>query len=177
MRNGENRTIARADRLLLREVVESDAEFMNRLLNTPKFLQYIGDRGVRTDEDARVFIRDRYRKSYEDNGYGLYLVELMESQEPIGLCGFVRRDSLPGPDLGFAFLPEYEGKGYGFESATAVVVYGRNELKFDELFAITSLDNVASIGLLKKLGFTFREVLQTSETEKINVFHYQFPRE
>ena len=177
MHNSENGTIARADRLLLREVVESDAEFMNRLLNTPKFLQFIGDRGVRTDEEARVFIRDRYRKSYADNGFGLYLVELTVDQQPIGLCGFVRRDSLPGPDLGFAFLPEHEAKGYGYEAAVAAMEYGRNELKFDEVFAITTLDNAASIALLKKLGFKFKEVMQASENEKINLFRYEFPGE
>jgi len=175
MKNNRNGTITRTDRLLLREVDESDAEFMNRLLNTPKFLKYIGDRGVRTDEEARVFIRDRYRKSYADNGYGLYLVELTDGQQPIGMCGFVRRETLLGPDLGFAFLPEHEAKGYGFESATAAMKYGRTELKFNEVFAITTLDNIASIALLKKLGFSFKEVMQTSETEKINLFHYVFP--
>src|SRR4051812_35075296 len=102
---------------------ETDAEFIFELLNTPKFKKFIGDRGVGSSEEAAEFIDTRYRESYLEHGYGLYTVELKGSGTSVGLCGFVRRDTLPGPDIGFAFLPEYEGLGYGFESADAVMAY------------------------------------------------------
>jgi RimJ/RimL family protein N-acetyltransferase len=159
------------DRLVIREAdPKHDAEFMLELLNSPGFLRYIGDRGVRTVADAADFIETRYRQSYRDNGYGLYAVGLRETAEPVGLCGFVRRDTLPGPDLGFAFLPGHEGKGYGFESASAVMSYGRERLSLGEIYAITTLDNKASIRLLEKLGFEFVRVIESPEGEQLNLF-------
>ena len=162
--------IAETERLVIREIDENDAAFINELLNSPGFLRYIGDRGVRTDDDARAFIRDRYRTSYEDNGYGLYGVLLKNDGSPVGMCGFVRRDTLPGPDLGFAFLPEHEGKGYGQESSIAVLKFGRDELAFTDLYAITTLDNAASIKLLEKLGFTFDKTIETPDGETLRLF-------
>jgi ribosomal-protein-alanine N-acetyltransferase len=162
--------IAETERLVIREIDESDAAFMNALLNSPGFLKYIGDRGVHSDDDARRFISERYRKSYADNGYGLYAVLLKDNLVPVGMCGFVRRDTLPGPDLGFAFLPEHEGKGYGHESSIAVLRYGREELGFERVLAITTLDNRASMRLLEKLGFTLDKVMETPDGECLNVF-------
>lgn len=162
--------ITETERLIIREIEETDASFINELLNSPGFLKYIGDRGVRSDDDSRVFIRDRYRKSYTDNGYGLYAVLLKSDGKLVGMCGFVRRDTLPGPDLGFAFLPEFEGKGYGHESAIAVMKYGREALGFDRVLAITTLDNSASIRLLEKLGFSFLERSTGADGETLNVF-------
>ena len=147
------------ERLTLREVTHDDAAFILELLNTPKFIKYIGDRGARSIDDALRYIDERYLASYRDNGYGLYGVVENASGKLIGACGFVRRDALPGPDIGFSFLPEFEGKGYGFESATAVMKYGREVLGFDKVLAITSLDNDASEKLLTKLGFTFDETI------------------
>ncbi|HEX3100503.1 MAG TPA: GNAT family N-acetyltransferase, partial [Pyrinomonadaceae bacterium] len=117
--------ILETERLNLRELrTADDAEFVYALLNTPKFIKYIGDRGVRSAQDAANFIENRYRLSYRDNGFGLYVVERKSDGVSVGLCGFVKRDTLPGPDVGFAFLPEFEGLGYGFESADAVMKYG-----------------------------------------------------
>jgi len=162
--------IVETDRLTIRELVEADAGFMNELLNTPSFIKYIGDRGIRTADEARLFIRDRYRKSYEDNGYGLYAVDLKSTGVPIGICGWVRREMLEGPDLGFAFLPEFEGQGYGTESAAAMLTYGRDALNFNSVFGITSLDNAASIKLLEKLGFSLEGIITPPEGEDLNLF-------
>jgi len=168
-----------------------DAEFILELLNTPKFIRYIGDRGVRTVEQARDFIENRYRQSYREHGYGLYLVQThvratdllgrseadriaaLLTNKPIGMCGFVRRDTLPGPDLGFAFLPEYEGKGYGFEAAQAMLEHGRDKLGFSKVFAITSQDNNVSGKLLEKLGFMFDRIFTTPEGEDLKLFEKQ----
>ena len=175
--------ILETERLVLREIDSAtDAEFIFELLNTPKFIKYIGDRGVRSVEQASEFIENRYRQSYRDRAYGLYAVELKGDVEyaltnvrasapvQIGLCGFVKRNTLPGPDLGFAFLPEFEGKGYGFESANAVLQYGRDKLGFKEVLAITSQDNDVSGKLLDKLGFRFDRIIATSDGENLMLF-------
>jgi RimJ/RimL family protein N-acetyltransferase len=164
--------IVETERLLVREIVTDDAEFIRELLNTESFLKYIGDRGVRTVDEARVFIEDRYRHSYRDNGYGLYAVELKSNGKLIGMCGFVRRASLPGPDIGFAFLPEYEGKGYGFESATEMMRFGRERLSFDTVYAITSKDNDISGKLLTKLGFSFDKFVIMPDGEELKLFQH-----
>jgi RimJ/RimL family protein N-acetyltransferase len=162
-------------RLVVRELDSAcDAEFICALLNTSKFIKYIGDRGVRTPDEAAEFIENRYRQSYRDHGFGLYAVELKDDGTPIGVCGFVRRDTLPGPDIGFAFLPEYEGKGYGQESGEAVLAFGREKLGFTSVFAITSLDNDASGRLLEKLGLTFARVIVSPECEKLKLFEHHF---
>ncbi len=135
--------------------------------------KYIGDRQVRTSEQAAEFIESRYRQSYVDHGFKLYAVELKDGT-PIGMCGFVRRETLQGPDLGFAFLPEFERNGYGRESATAMLEYARSELGFDTVFAITSLDNDASGRLLAKLGFKFDRLIDSPDGEKLKLFEYNF---
>jgi RimJ/RimL family protein N-acetyltransferase len=164
-------TIVETSRLILREMDAAlDAAFIFELLNSPKFIQYIGDRGVRSIDEALEFIDTRYRRSYADHGYGLYTVCLRDTGEQIGICGFVKRDYLDEPDLGFAFLPQHESKGYGTESAAASITYGREQLGFDRVMAITSLDNDTSVRLLKKVGFRFeKEILSGTETLKLFV--------
>ncbi len=156
--------ILETERLFIREMDSAtDAEFIFELLNTPKFIKYIGDRGVRSAGEAGDFIENRYRLSYRDNGYGLYLVERKNDGVSVGLCGFVKRDTLPGPDIGFAFLPDYERQGYGFESADAMMRHGREKLGFTTILAITSLDNDASGRLLEKIGLQFDRLIESGD--------------
>ena len=154
-------------RLRLRELTVADAPFILRLLNEPSFIENIGDRGVRTVEDARVYIENGPVASYIRFGFGLYLVELSLSGEPIGICGILQRDALPDPDLGFAFLPAYWGQGFAFEAAAEVRRYARTELGVGRLLAITNPQNDPSIRLLEKLGFRFEGMmrLENDETE------------
>lgn len=162
--------ILETERLILRELVADDGEFMNALLNSPGFLKYIGDRCVRTNENAAEFIETRYRKGYRENGYGLWGVEL-KGGGLIGICGFVRRDSLPGADIGFAFLPEFEGRGYAFEAASATMNFGRQNLGFTRVLAITTPDNEKSERLLLKLGFVLdRLEILAGEVSPVKVF-------
>lgn len=166
--------ILETERLSLRELEAGrDAGFINDLLNSPKFIQHIGDRGVRGVEDAAKFIDERYRASYREHGYGLWVVDLHDGT-PVGMCGFVRRDFLDAPDIGFAFLPEHERRGYGYESAAATMKYGHETLGFDKVLAITSLDNEASIGLLEKLGFKFESLTETPTGETIRLFAFTY---
>jgi ribosomal-protein-alanine N-acetyltransferase len=166
--------ILETERLVLREIDSAiDAEFIFRLLNSPKFLKYIGDRGVRSVAEATAFIENRYRQSYRDHGYGLYTVCLKTDRTQIGICGFVKRDTLPDPDIGFAFLPEYERSGFGFESAAATLELGREKLGIGRVLAITSTDNDASGNLLIKLGFAFDRLLETGD-EILKVYRLDF---
>lgn len=158
--------ILETERTVLREIVESDAEFILDLLNQPSFIKYIGNRNVHTLADARDFIENRYRQSYRQNGYGLYIVELKEDQTPIGICGFVKRDSLPDADIGFAFLPQYGEKGYAYESAEAVMKYGWDVLNLKRVLAITSQDNKRSERLLEKIGFKYERLIKLPHDEK-----------
>ncbi len=162
--------IATTERLQIREMDSAlDAEFVFALLNSPKFLKYIGDREVRSVEQAADFIENRYRQSYRDNGYGLWTVTLHDGTY-LGMCGFVRRPHLDSPDLGFAFLPEHERNGYGFESAIASLAYGKESLDFGLVRAITSQDNDASGKLLEKLGFAFDGIEEMPDGEQLKMF-------
>ncbi len=141
------------ERLTIRRIGLDDAPFMVAMLNDPGFLGNIGDRGVRTIADAESYIRDRILASYAAHGFGMFRVVLKASGEPVGTVGFVRRDGLTGPDLGFAFLEAHTGRGYGHEAARALMAWGRREALFGPLLAITAPENIASAALLAKLGF------------------------
>jgi len=159
------------ERLVIRELDSAaDAEFIFALLNSPKFIKYIGDRGVRSVEEAAAFIEDRYKQSYRDHGYGLFTVCQKASNKQIGICGFVKREHFEHADIGFAFLPEFEGRGYGFESADSMLRYGRETLGFTHVLAITSQDNDVSGKLLTKLGFAFGGIYQTPDGEQLKLF-------
>ena len=158
-------TVVETQRLVLRKLAPDDAEFILGLLNQPSFLRYIGDKEVRNEADAVRYIQDGPVASYEKFGFGLYLVQLKEGGVPIGMCGLLKRDSLPDVDVGFAFLPNYWLQGYAFESASAVMTYGREVLGIRRIVAITSLNNVASIRLLEKLGLKFERLIKLSEEE------------
>jgi len=157
--------ILETERLVLRRLTADDAGFMLGLLNQPSFIRFIGDRGVRTADDAREYIRAGPAKSYELNGFGMYLVELKEASVPIGICGLLKRETLDDVDVGFAFLPAYWSRGYAFESARAVLSYGKDVLGLKRVVAITSLDNGSSIKLLEKLGLRFERLIRTSDDE------------
>ena len=155
--------ILETDRLVLRWLAAEDAEFIFDLLNQPSFLQFIGDKGVGTIVDARNYILTGPIASYERFGFGLYLTELKPAQAPIGICGLLKRETLDDVDVGFAFLPQYWKQGYAFESASAVMAYGRDVLGLDRIVAITSPDNEASIKVLSKLGLKFERMIRLSE--------------
>ncbi len=155
--------VLETERLALRRLTIDDAAFMLGLLNEPSFLQNIGDKGVRTEADAREHIRTGPVASYDAHGFGLYLVSLRDTGEPIGTCGLLKRDALDDVDVGFALRPEFWSQGYAFESASAVIAYARNTLGLSRIAAIVSPDNTASIGLLERLGLTFERCVRLSE--------------
>ncbi|HJU82888.1 MAG TPA: GNAT family N-acetyltransferase [Holophagaceae bacterium] len=142
------------DRLLIRRLVLEDAPFILRLLNTPGFLEHIGDKGVRDLQQARAYLEDGPMKSWTEHGHGLSLVVLNATGEPLGLCGLLRRKPDQDVDLGYAFLPEFERQGYACEAAAGVLADARRVHGFPRILALVSPGNVRSIRLLEKLGFT-----------------------
>ena len=159
------------ERLLLTELKDDDAPFILGLVNEPSFLRYIGDRGVRTLDDARRYIRQGPVVSYEKHGYGLLRMGLKPDGTPIGMCGVLRRDTLPEPDLGFSMLPAWWSKGYAHEAAAAVMRHARASAGVGRVLAITNVDNDPSIRLLGKLGFTFERMVRLGEdTTELRLF-------
>jgi RimJ/RimL family protein N-acetyltransferase len=149
--------ILETERLKLRPFTKDDAAFIIELLNSPGWLQFIGDRNVRTEEQAVSYLQNGPMKSYLVNGFGLSCVERKEDGLPVGMCGIIRRDNLEHPDIGFALLPQFEGRGYGFEIANATMKHAREALQFSKISAITLPENTNSIRLLEKLGLSFIE--------------------
>ncbi len=146
--------IAKNDRIYLREAVPTDTAFCIALMNTPGWLEYIGDRNIATQARALGYIQKSLIDCYKANGFGLYILCLVESNDPIGICGTVKRDTLDIPDLGFAILPKYEGKEYVYEASVLTLNHAKNQLKMDQMLAITNHNNVRSQKLLERLGFT-----------------------
>jgi RimJ/RimL family protein N-acetyltransferase len=148
------------ERLILRRFVVDDAPFIFKLLNDPSWLRFIGDKGVKTLDDARDYIRKGPVAMYERVGFGLYLTELKAGGIPIGMCGLIKRDSLDDVDIGFAYLPKFRGQGYAHEAARAVLAYGKDIVELKRVVAITSPDNASSARLLEKLGMKLTKTVK-----------------
>ncbi|MFT3936291.1 MAG: GNAT family N-acetyltransferase [Chitinophagaceae bacterium] len=163
--------ILQTDRLLIAQLTINDASFIFELTNSPGWLQYIGDRGIKTIADAENYIITSPMASYAKNGYGLYLVLLKENETPLGICGLIKRDTLENEDIGFAFLPQYTGKGYAYEAASAIMQYEIEKHKLKKILAITLEDNQPSVGLLKKLGLVFhKKITLPPKNEELLLF-------
>lgn len=146
-------TLLETARLRLRRLDQNDADFLVELLNEPAFLDNIGDKGVRGVADVPRYLGEGPMASYTRYGYGLYLVEESASGAPVGMCGVLKRDGLDDPDLGFAFLARYHGRGYASEAGAAVLAYERRRHGLGRIVAITTMENRGSMRVLAKLGF------------------------
>jgi len=159
--------IIETERLILEEASINDAPFFLKLLNTPTWIEYIGDRGVRSIEDAEKYIQKSFIQSYKDNGFGLYKLLMKSENTPIGTCGIIKRSNLEHPDIGFALLPEYAGQGYGFEAASATIEYARSVLQLETILGITVEENQSSRKLLEKIGLKLKGTVPYKETDEI----------
>lgn len=157
--------ILETERLLLRQLETDDASFILELLNEPSFIQNIGDRNVRTLEDACAYIVNGPVKSYERNGFGLYLVALKDTNESIGMCGLIRREGLEDVDIGYALFPKFWAKGYAVEAALAVKEYARDVIGLKRIVAIVDPANDSSIRVLEKLGLKFEQMVRLSSDD------------
>lgn len=152
-------------RLVLRRLEVTDANFLVGLLNQPSFLKYIGDRGVRTAEDAARYLREGPFAMYEKYGFGLWHVSRKEDGAELGMCGLLKRDNLPDADIGYAFLPEFWGQGYAAEATQAVMQHAARKFGLARVIAIVSEGNDPSIRVLEKLGMTFERMVSVRPNE------------
>jgi RimJ/RimL family protein N-acetyltransferase len=164
------------NRLIISKVTLKDAPFFVDLMNTPSWLKYIGDRNIKSVEDAKNHLKKGILKSYKESGYGFYKVtQKSEPEKLIGIVGLVKRKELEHTDIGFAFLPNYEGKGYGYESSVAILDMAKNKFKLDKVLAITNPDNKSSIHLLEKLGLSFQKRIKPfADNEELLLFAKTF---
>ena len=154
-------------RLRLRALGEGDADFLVALLNDPEFLRFIGDRRVRDRAQAIRYLHAGPLASYAVHGFGLCLVQRLQDDERLGICGLLRRDGLADVDLGFAFLPEHRGHGYALEAADAMLQYGLRQLQLPRVVAIVDPANERSIALLAKLCMRFEREMRLAPEEKL----------
>lgn len=158
------------ERLLLKPTDITDAKFILELYNTPKWLQFIGDRNIHSEADAAKYIQEKMLPQFLRLGFGNYTVIEKVSDTKIGLCGLYDREGIEGIDLGFAFLPDFEGKGYGFECASKLIEASKDAFQLSELCAITNEDNEASQKLLLKLGFLYKETVEIRKEDFVKYF-------
>lgn len=164
-------SVLETERLALRRFTLDDAEFAHALVNDPAWIQYIGDRNVRSLEDARGYLAKGPMSMYEKTGFGMWVVTLRDTGQAIGTCGLIKRDSLEDVDIGFAFLPQFRGQGYAGESAKAVLEYGWSSVGLKRIVAIVSPANQPSIRILERLGLRFeRMITMPGETEEIFLY-------
>lgn len=161
--------IFETERLLIRRFALSDASFILKLLNQKSFIDNIRDSKVRSLSDAEMYLEKSCFASYEKNGFGLSCVCLQDGT-PIGMNGLIKRDTIPDIDIGFAFLDQFMGRGYAFESSEAVLREGFEKLNLKRIAAITSPKNQSSINLLEKLGFTFEKTIEITEGDPVKYF-------
>ena len=163
--------VLETDRLILRWLTAEDAPFIAELLNDPAWLRFIGDRHVRSIDDARAYILNGPVAMYAKLGFGLYVTERKTDGVSMGMCGLIKRDGLDDVDIGFAFLPEFYGQGYAEEATTAVMAYGKSTFGLKRIVGITIRDNASSIKLLEKVGLKFERVMRLpNDDEEIMLF-------
>lgn len=156
--------VLKTQRLALREMEAADAPFIVEQLTDPSFLANIGDRGVHDIASAHGYI-ERWQANYARDGFGLWLVELRDTGEIIGMCGIVRRDTLPSPDIGYSLLPRHWSKGYAVEACAAVRDHAMRTLGLPRLLAIVTPGNVASVKVLERIGLRFEETVRMGEED------------
>lgn len=165
--------VLESSRLALRRLTLDDAEFILGLVNQPSWLRFIGDKHVRNLEDARNYLRTGPLDMYQRYGFGMFMVERKEDGVAIGTCGLLKRDILPEPDIGYAFLPEYWGQGYALEAASAVLEYGHYAHELMRIVAIVAPDNERSIRVLERCGMKFERMFAMSEKDEVKLFARQ----
>jgi ribosomal-protein-alanine N-acetyltransferase len=158
--------ICETARLHIKQLTVYDAPFVFTLLNTPTWIQFIGDRGIKNIDEARNYLLNGPIASYKRLGFGLYLVCLKEGDIPIGMSGLIKREGLDDVDVGFALHPDYTGKGYAYEATAAVMTHAREVLRLPTIVAITTEENEHSIALLQKIGLRYKKMVTLPGNQK-----------
>ena len=158
--------VSQTNRLVLSKITKADASFIFNLMNSPHWIKFIGDKNIKTIADAERHIQNVILNGYQKNDFGFYKVEPKDIMQPVGICGLIKREQLDFPDIGFAFLPEFQGRGYGFESSLAVLKMAKAQFKISKVGAITLETNKNSINLIQKLGLSFEKKIKPFDNEE-----------
>ncbi len=159
------------ERLHLRPLIHEDAEMIFSLFNEPDVLTYIGDKGIDSLSAAQDYLTGGPINMQSSLGFSLYCCLLKDTGQAIGISGLIKRDGIDFPEVGFAFLAQHCGHGYGFESAEAVIQYARTALCLNTLQAITHPENTRSINLLIRLGFSSKSIISLPSTnDRVELF-------
>jgi ribosomal-protein-alanine N-acetyltransferase len=159
------------DRLILKPTTLVDAEFIRSLYNSPKWIEFIGDRQLKTVKDAQNYIQTKLMPQMEQLGYGTYTIIRKSDGEKVGSCGLYDREGVKGIDIGFALLPDFERKGYAYESVNSLKEIGFNDFKLNQISGITSKKNKASQDLLMKIGLNFeKKITLPNQTQEILLY-------
>lgn len=162
------------NRLLIRKLTLDDAEFIFELLNQNSWKKYIGNKNIKTIEDAKQYLIDNPLKMYETHGFGLWCVTKLYSKQPLGVAGIIKRDTLPLIDIGFAFLDRFAGHGYAYEACESILKYTQAQFHSEQILAIVKPENSKSIKLLDKLGFIFKEQVHLNPADdQLNLMEKQ----
>lgn len=153
-------------RLVIRKITLNDAPFILELINDKDWISNIGDRNVKTIEEAEAYITETFLKTYQESIFGFYGIAIKNSGQLIGTVGLIDREGIDHVDVGYGLLPAYRGKGYAIEATKAMYNYGYDTLSIDKIVAIVNPDNDDSIKLLKKLGLTFEKMVKLPDEEK-----------
>ena len=160
-----------SERLIIRPTLEQDAELIYQLMNSPKFIKYVGDRQLYSVKVAEKYIQDKMLPQLHSLGYSNYSLINKKNGAKIGICGLYDREGLDGIDIGFGILPEYEGLGYAFESSSRIIKAGFEELEISEIKAITNKENISSQCLLVKLGFNLKgTIMLANENDELLLY-------
>jgi len=171
LKKNQEEFVLKTQNLILVKLRKEDAPFILELVNSPGWLQYIGDRNVHSILDAEHYLQNGILKCYEEYGFGFWLVKDSIKNQKLGICGITKRESLDFPDIGFAFLSEYQSMGYGYEAAMATLKYVKENLRLEKIVAIANIENVASNTLLKKIGMRFEKVIfNPDENKELNFY-------
>ena len=163
------------ERLLLQPMKIDDAAFILELYNSPKFIKFIGNRNLKTIGDAENYIKEKFLPQIEKLGYGNFLIKLKSDGKKIGGVGIFVRDGLEVPDIGFSFLEEFHGKGYGFEAASQLLENAFTDFNLNKISAITSEENFASQNLIKKLGLKYLKKVQLPGDD-VELLYYEIEK-
>ena len=160
-----------SERLIIRPTLEQDAELIYQLMNSPKFIKYVGDRQLYSLKDAEKYIQDKMLPQLHSLGYSNYSLINKKNGAKIGICGLYDREGLDGIDIGFGILAPYEGLGYAFESSSRIIKAGFEELEISEIKAITNKENISSQCLLVKLGFNLKgTIMLANENDELLLY-------
>lgn len=165
-----NAMLFQSSNLSVRRFKADDDAFVFELLNTPNWKRFIGEKNIHTREDAVNYILNGPLTSYQKYGYGAWVVILKETEQPIGMCGLFKRDYLDKPDLGFAFLPGFEGRGLAYEASIGSLTHIKETYDLDSLYATTTGANVRSQRLLERCGFVRTGLITPPDGETLLLY-------